>query len=94
MSIILTGGRGDPFLRVKKGIQAITEGTNIVSVVFALPFPNTTYYIMVAMENIVDFPVSIYSYIITDKTMDGFEVSFSGDMDSDNYKLNWIAQKY
>ncbi|KKK60224.1 hypothetical protein LCGC14_3026510, partial [marine sediment metagenome] len=41
-----------------------------------------------------DSPVSIYSYAITAKSKDGFTVSFSGDMESENYKLNWIVQKY
>ena len=94
MSIILTGGQGDPFLGIKKGVQVIPIGTNSVSVVFASPFPNMNYYILVTMENIIDSPVSIYSYAITAKSKDGFTVSFSGDMESENYKLNWIAQKY
>ncbi len=96
MSIILTGnpGQGDPFLGIKRGVQAIDEDVNIVSVDFTSPFPNPDYHILVTMENIIDSPASIYSYIITAKDKDGFTVSFSGDMESGNYKLNWIAQKY
>ncbi len=96
MSIILTGnpGQGEPFLGIKKGVQLIPIGANSVSVIFASPFSNTNYYTLVTMENIVDLPVSIYSYIITAKSTGGFTVSFSGDMESGNYKLNWIAQKY
>ena len=97
MSIILTGnaGQGDPFLGIKKGIQAIPVDVNSVSIDFTSPFPpNMNYYILVTMENIVDSPVSIYSYAITAKDADGFTVSFSGDMESGNYKLNWSAQKY
>ncbi|KKN58624.1 hypothetical protein LCGC14_0550430 [marine sediment metagenome] len=84
-------GRG---LETKRGVQVIPIGANSVSVDFALPFLNMDYHILVTMENIVDSPVSIYSYIITDRRSTGFTVSFSGDMESDNYKLNWIAQKY
>ena len=96
MSIILTGnmGQGDPFLGIKKGIQAIDKDANSVSIDFTSPFPNMNYYILVTMENTADLPVSIYSYTITAKSLDGFTVSFSGDMDSANYKLNWSAQKY
>ena len=81
-------------LETKRGVQVIPAGTNSVSVGFISPFSNTNYYILVTMENIIDSPVSIYSYIITDRRLNGFTVSFSGDMESDNYKLNWIAQKY
>ncbi len=97
MSIILTGnaGQGDPFLGIKKGIKAILEGANSVPIVFTSPFLNDNYLVIVTLENTGDTPpVSIYSYTVIDKTADGFTVSFSGDMDSENYKLNWIAQKY
>lgn len=81
-------------LETKRGVQVIPIGANSVSVGFTSPFLNMDYHILVTMENIVDSPVSIYSYIITDRSSTGFTVSFSGDMESENYKLNWSAQKY
>ncbi len=63
-------------------------------VVFASSFANTSYSIVVTLENTVDSPVSIYSYAVTAKSTTGFTVSFAGEMDSVNYKLNWMAQSY
>ncbi len=96
MGIILTRtiGQGHPSLETKRGFQVILEGATSISVCFALPFSNMDYSILVTMENIVDLPASIYSYIITDRSSTGFTVSFSGEMESENYKLNWFAQEY
>lgn len=54
-------------------------------------FPNANYSISVSIENTSDSPSSIYSYNITAKTVNGFEVTFTGDIDSGNYVLSWIA---
>jgi hypothetical protein len=78
----------------RKGVQAIPEGADSISVTFESTFPNTNYLVIVTLENVIDSPASIYSYNITAKHIKGFTVSFSGEIDSGNYKLNWIAQEY
>ncbi len=96
MGIILTRniGQGYLSLETKRGFQVIPAGATSISIGFELPFSNMDYSILVTMENIVDLPASIYSYIITGRSSTGFTVSFSGEMESKNYKLNWIAQEY
>jgi len=79
---------------IRQGVQEIPEGVDSISVTFESTFPNTNYLVIVTLENVIDSPASIYSYNITDKRTDGFTISFSGEIDSGNYKLNWIAQKY
>jgi len=55
-------------------------------------FSNADYSISISIENLSEgADSSIYSYNITAKTVNGFEVTFTGDIDSDNYVLNWIA---
>lgn len=84
----------DNLITGKEGSQAILNGADNVLITFASAFPNTNYSVVVTLENIADSPVSIYSYAVTAKSINGFTVSFSGDIDSANYKLNWIAKSY
>jgi len=84
----------DAIVDWRKGVQAIPEGVDSISVTFAPAFPDTNYLVIVTMENVEDLLASIYSYNITAKHTEGFTVSFSGEIDSGNYKLNWIAQEH
>lgn len=62
------------------------------SVVFGTAFSDINYSLSVMMRNIVDSPPSIYPMIVTVTTVSGFSVLFSGDIDSNNYYLDWIAR--
>jgi len=76
----------------KKGIENIVNGASSVSVSFATAFSTATYTVTLGLENTVDATPSIYPMIISTKTVSGFTVLFAGDIDSSNYKLNWIAR--
>jgi len=71
------------------GRQAIGNGASSVSVVFNTSTPSTNYTVNCTMENTNDSPPSIYPFIVSAKTTSGFTVSFSGDIDSANYYLDW-----
>ena len=75
----------------KDGLVAISNGNTNVSVTFDEAFSELNYAISLGLQNIVDSTISVYPTIITNKTLSGFTVEFSGDIDSDNYYLNWIA---
>lgn len=93
MAVILAKKIGVDGPRLKRGSQAMAFGVDNVSVGFVSDFLDINYIVLVTLENVTDLPASIYSYMVTDKRADGFTVSFSGDIDSENYKLNWTAQK-
>lgn len=77
----------------KKGIQAIGNGVSSVAVTFASAFSGSTYTVTLGLENTNDSSPSAYPMIISSKTAAGFTVLFSGDIDTANYKLNWIAKE-
>ena len=88
-----SAGNGLEFSGLEEsGVQSIGNGVTSVSVNFVNSFPDTNYTVTLALENLTDSPPSIYSTLITTKLTTGFTVLFSGDIDSVNYKLNWIAK--
>lgn len=75
----------------KFGQEDIPIGAEDMWVTIDPAFADANYSISVSIENTSDSPSSIYSYNITAKTVNGFEVTFTGDIDSSNYVLSWIA---
>jgi len=73
------------------GQESIPNGAEDIWIPISPAFSNANYSISVSIENISDNPSAIYSYNITAKTINGFEVTFTGDIDSGNYELSWIA---
>jgi len=73
------------------GQESIPNGAEDIWVPISPAFSSANYSISISIENTSDSPTSIYSYNITAKTVNGFEVTFTGDIDSSNYILSWIA---
>jgi hypothetical protein len=61
------------------------------TVTFNTAFTEDSYALLVSLDNEVDSKSSEYAMTITDKTVNGFTVNYSGKIDSDNYVLNWYA---
>jgi hypothetical protein len=76
---------------VQEGITNIPIGSTTVDIIFNHEFSNDNFILTVSLENKVDLTPSVYPTLIRDKTITGFTVEFSGDIDSNNYYLNWIA---
>ena len=76
---------------VQEGITSIASGAYSTAVMFDRKFDNDQYILTVGLENKADPEPSVYPVLIKDKTDSGFTVDFSGDIDSDNYYLNWRA---
>lgn len=74
---------------VYDGVEVIPNGVNSLVVSFDFTLTSDQYALVLDLENKVDSDPSIYPVIITNKTTTGFEVAFSGDVDSSNYALNW-----
>ena len=60
------------------------------TILFTTPLTDTNYNINSDLIT-SDSDPSIYSYVIANKTVNGFTVFFSGEIDSSNYVLEWIV---
>jgi len=75
----------------KAGKEHLSLGDIETTVIFSTAFTADGYALLVSLENTNDIPASEYALTITDTTISGFTVHYSGDIDSDNYYLNWYA---
>lgn len=75
----------------KSDKEQLNIGDSSTNISFASPFSDLDYAVVVSLENEIDSPSSEYAITITETTLSGFEVNYSGKMDSDNYILNWYA---
>ena len=53
------------------------------------PLPNNNYTIGTSIINSVDAVPSIYQFIVTERSNDGFTLQFNSPIDSTNYTLDW-----
>lgn len=74
---------------IQDGVIKIDNGAPFIYATFTAPLNTPEYSLSVSIENKIDNNPSVYSTLIVDKTVYGFKVIFSGDIDSDNYYLNW-----
>jgi hypothetical protein len=73
------------------GQQVLVSGAPSAAVAFSTVQVNDSYTISHSLVNTVDRPPSVYSMTVIQKNVDGFRVLFSGNLDSDNYRLDWAA---
>jgi hypothetical protein len=78
-------------LQHETGRTALALNDSSKAVTFTNAFPDTNYSVNAVMNNTTDANPSIYPLIITNRTTTGFTALFSGDIDSNNYYLEWIA---
>jgi len=75
----------DPSYRSRVSVPL---GATSQSITFVSPLPDTTYNISVDLVT-SDTSPSVYGWVIAQKTINGFTVFFSGEIDSSNYVLEW-----
>jgi hypothetical protein len=73
------------------GQEVLASGAPSAAVAFSSVQVDDNYTISHSLVNTVDRPPSIYSMVVIQKNVDGFRVLFSGNLDSDNYRLDWAA---
>jgi hypothetical protein len=83
----------DQEIEVISGIHTLPSGDSTSSIIFETPMENSNYAISASTSNEVDETPSIYSFIITNKSTTGFNVLLSGNLDSGNYKLEYMVKK-
>lgn len=74
------------------GVTNVDLGINYIDISFSNYFNDDNYVLTVSLENKIDHEPSVYPTLIRNKTRYGFSVDFSGDIDSENYYLNWSAK--
>lgn len=101
-SDLLDGYNADDFVQKEYGISSIpypspsgsaspSAGPRWMYLSFSKPAKNTNYSVFTTITNTIDPDPSIYATTITEKTTAGFKVSYSGEIDSPNYKLEYLA---
>ncbi len=75
------------------GITNLVLNDTNKSIIFDTAFTDTNYILDVTITNTTDSPPSIYFLTVTSKLTTGFSVDLSGTIDSNNYKLEWLAIK-
>jgi len=75
----------------KTGRVALVLNDDSKAITFGTPMTDANYSLSVIMRNITDASPSIYPMIVTTTTASGFNVLFSGDIDTNNYYLEYIA---
>ena len=73
------------------GQEILVSGATSAAIAFGSSLPDEAYTITAELVNTVDNPPSIYNHVIIKKNIDGFRILFSGNLDSDNYSLDWSA---
>ncbi len=71
-----------------KGIESVVLGSTSHTVTFADALSDENYNLSVDLVT-SDATPSVYSYVTANKTASGFTVFFSGEIDSNNFDLEW-----
>jgi len=71
-----------------RGATPVLLGASSQDVVFPSPMPDLTYNINIELVTSDGNP-SVYSVVVANKTVNGFTVFFSGEIDTGNYILEW-----
>lgn len=79
---------------IQSGTADIADATGSKAITLPQAYSDTGYSINVNITNTTDANPSQYACTITAKSTTGFTVTFSGDTDSANYKLEWQTIEY
>ena len=79
---------------IQSGTEDIADAQGSKAVTLPQAYSDTGYSINVNLTNTTDGNPSQYGMTITAKSTTGFTVTFSGDTDSANYKLEWSTIEY
>jgi hypothetical protein len=74
-----------------KGQLPIPMGVSSKQVVFSTTLTNIFYSVSTELTS-TDGNPSVYSYVIANKTVNGFMIYFSGVIDTPNYILDWAVR--
>ena len=76
------------------GVEAIPIGVTSKVVSFGQTLDNTNYRLSTVLVTTTPSNPDIYDYVINNKTTTGFTIVFSGEIDTNNYSLEWMITNY
>lgn len=77
-----------------KGEESLPQGVDEITLNFSQPATDADIYTAgVEIVNIDDTSSSIYSLLVTERTINSFTVQLSSPTDSPNYKISWYADE-
>ena len=86
----------EKFLKVQGdgSYQAVPNGDQLITILFDEAFPDTTYIAVATLEcnDILSTESQFIRILVTNKTVNGFDVVLSTPAPSANYVVNWIAR--
>lgn len=84
-------GGGSTSVNSRSGTSPIPNGVNSVVVTFSSPVTSTTYAVLADIGNIVDANPQYQTALVSNKTVNGFTLSWDAPTDSANYFVDYIA---
>jgi len=78
--------------KVKSGRTQLATNDSSKSITFGTAFADANYTVSVILSNTVDADPCIYPMIVSAKSNTGFSVILSGEIDSNNYYIEWICR--
>ena len=75
------------------GVTDLVMDSSSISIIFDIPQVDHNYSVVANIENEVEVNPSMYNHVITNRSYLGFDVKFSGNIDSNNFKLHWITSR-
>jgi len=85
----ISGSLNDKIATQVVGQYTLVSGTTSATVPFDSNEDDANYIITATLQNTTDNPLSIYGFAVSTTTVSGFDMVFTGEIDSSNYKLNW-----
>jgi len=76
--------------RMQKGLIQLVSGSDNITAFLTYPILSG-YSVSITIENLIDPSPSIYGWVLRQKSTSSFSIEFSSNIDSPNYKMNWIA---
>lgn len=75
--------------RLNSDLEVMSAGMNVVTIILPTAQVNDNYGIGLSLINTVDSTSTIIPFIVTNKTITDFDVSFNQPLDSNNFVLSW-----
>lgn len=85
------GGGGGSGGITSSGQVALGSGTTTTTVLFSTALASVNYAIVCDIENSIDATPIFLQWFLSNKTVDGFDITFNAPTDTDNYILNFMT---
>lgn len=85
------GGGGGSGGITSSGQVALAQGTTTTTIFFATALSSVDYALVCDIENSTDAMPIFLQWFLSDKTVNGFDITFNAPTDTANYILNFMT---